>query len=469
MSSAATIARESTAQRQTLIRAANAVLILAALVLLLLSEYFFHAHKARYVTAAPAMLGVCCLVLLALRPAIRIFAASLMIGAVVGLYATELLSHVVYNADLPFESGVREAATTAGIQYDPRTRLEAILEERSQGVKAYPPFYPYLLLGDPLKVKGEQTIPLGNHSHAFVVACNEGGQYLTYNTDEYGFPNPAGLWKTPVDAAIVGDSNAVGECVPEADSIAGQLRTKFPGTITLGAGGHGPIFTLASIREYLRYAKPKQVLWIYSESHTPQYLDIESHSPFMLRYVDNPEFSQKLIDKQPELDKAINGYVDNGIRQELHAHSWPASLKNFLVLKNVRTLEFEYRARLHPAKPPEFNAPLFERALQEGSREVQAWGGQLILVYWPDAGRYPGIANYTPALRRRHDEDRNKVLEIASRLGVVVIDLTPVFPDLPADRAKENARYFYSFPAHYTPEGYRTAAKTILSALESQR
>ncbi len=301
------------------------------------------------------------------------------------------------------------------------------------------------------------------------MACNEGGQYLTYKTDEHGFPNPIGLWQHPIDVAMVGDSNAVGECVSEAASIAGQLRTKFPATVTLGAGGHGAIFSLASIREYLRDAKPKQVLWIYSESHTPQYLDIESHSPFMLRYLDNAAFSQKLIEKQPELDKAIKNYVDSGIHEELHAHSWPVTVKDFLVLKNVRTLGFDYRARLHPPKPIEFDAPLFERALQEGSQEVQGWGGELTLVYWPDAGRYPGIANYTPALRRRHDEDRSKVLDIASRLGVKVIDLTPVFPDLPAERATENARYFYSFPAHYTPEGYRTAGKAILSALQNQR
>ncbi|MFZ0705738.1 MAG: hypothetical protein WAM71_09075 [Candidatus Korobacteraceae bacterium] len=439
--------------------------MVAALVLLLLSAYFFHAHKARYVIAGPAVLALGCLLLLAAKPAIRIFAAALMVGAIAGLYATELISRGVYNDDLPIQNSVRKAATAAGIQYDPRTRLEAILEDRSAGVNAYPPFYPYLLVGDPLKIAGEKIIPLGNHSQVFVVACNEGGQYLTYTTDQYGFPNPNVIWKNPLDIAIVGDSNAVGECVPQADSIAGQLRTKFPQTVTLGAGGHGPIFTLASIREYLRYAKPRQVLWIYSESHTPQYLEVESHSPFMLRYVDDPEFSQKLIDKQPELDKAIDGYVDSGIRQALHAHSWATSFKDFLVLKNVRTLEFDYRARLHPPQPIEFNAPLFERILQQGSREVQAWGGQVTLVYWPDAARYPGIANYSPGLRRRHDGDRSKVLDICSRLGIRVIDVTTVFPDLPAARAHENDRYFYSFPAHYTPEGYRTASKAIISAL----
>lgn len=469
MSSVATVAQP---KRQTFGRVlvvANLLLVLAAIAFLGLAAYFTHIHKPLYVRAALVVFGVGCLALLAVRPAIRIFAASIMLGAVVGLYTTELISRVLYNEDLAYQQGVRKAALAAGVQYDPRTRLEAILEYRAQGIKAYPPFYPYLLLGSPLQVNGTSTIPLGGHSNVFVVVCNEGGQYLKYNTDEYGFPNPKGIWQSPsMQIAMVGDSNAVGECVPEPTSIAGQLRAEFPATVTLGAGGHGPIFTLASIREYLRYAKPKQVLWIYSESHTPQYLDVESHLPFMMRYVDDANFSQKLIDEQPALDAAIEKYVNSGIRDELHAHSWPTTIRNFILLTNVRTLGFELRARLHPPKPVEFDTPLFERVLSEGANEVKDWGGELTLVYWPDASRYPGIAAYTPALRSRHDANRQKVLDIAARHGIKVIDLTPVFPDLPASRAAENSKYFYSFPAHYTPEGYRVAGKAILSALENQ-
>jgi hypothetical protein len=469
MSSVATVAQEKGRMQCRLLVVANGLLILAAIAFLGLGAYFTLIHKPLYVRAALLVFAVGCLALLALRPAIRILAASLLLGAVAGLYTTELFSRVLYNDDLPYRRGVRSSALSAGVQYDPRTRLEAILEYRSRGVQAYPPFYPYLLLDTPLKVNGESTIPLGGHSGVFVVVCNEGGQYLTYNTDEHGFPNPQGTWQSPsMQIAIVGDSNAVGECVPEPDSIAAKLRSVYPSTVTLGAGGHGPLFTLASIREYLRNSKPKQVLWLYSESHTPQYLDFESRYPFLLRYVDDPNYSQKLIDEQPQLDTAIARYVEKGIRQELHAHGLPATLRDFVLLKNVRTLGFELRARMRPAKPPEFNTQLFERVLGEGASEVKNWGGELILVYWPDASRYPGIANYSPALRSRHDADHEKVLDVASRLGIRVIDVTPTFPDLPASRAAENSVYFYSFPAHYTPQGYRVASQTILNALEKQ-
>ncbi len=469
MSATATAVQEKATTNRPLILAANTLLILGAALFVLLSAYFFIAHKALYMRIAPLVLAAGCLVLLALAPTVRILVASVLIGAFAGLYATELVSRVLYNDDLPYQRQVRKAAAQGGIQYDPRTRVEAILDYRHQGIDAYPPFYPYLLLDSPLKVDGQPTIPLGGHSHVFVVVCNEGGQYLTYTTDEHGFPNPRGSWQKPsVDVAMVGDSNAVGECVPQADSVAGQLRTVFPSTITLGAGGHGPVFALASIREYLHYLKPKEVLWIYSESHTPDYLDIESHSPFIMRYLEDPNFSQQLIDKQPALDTAIASYVQSGIQEQLHEHSWLVTLRSIALLKNVRLLVYDLRTRLHPPKPVELNAPLLERALREGSEEVKSWGGNLVLVYWPDAARYPGIANYTPALRAKDDARHKIVLDMASRLGIKVIDLTPAFPDLPPQRAAENYKYFYSFPAHYTPEGYRTVGKAILSALGNQ-
>ncbi len=448
--------------------AANVFLIVAAAVLLLLSAYFVAAHKPLYVRVAPVILALGSLALLVVNAKLRVIAASVMLGALVGLYATELISRVLYNDDLPFRDGVTKAAAEAGIQYDPRTRMEAILEYRDQGIHAYPPFYPYLLVDAPLKVNGQPTIPLGGHSGVFAVVCNEGGQYLTYNTDEHGFPNPKGIWQSsPVDVAMVGASNTTGECVPQADSPAGQLRTVFPSVITLGAGGNGPLFALASIREYLHYLKPKRVLWSYAESHSPQYLEIESHSSLMQRYLDDPSFSQGLIDKQPALDSAIAAYVESGIRQSLRDHSWPTSLKNFLILKNVRTLEFEFRARLHPPKPVELNTSLLERILRQGSKEVKSWGGELTLVYEPDPARYRGIASYTPALRLEDDARRRIVLDMAARLGIKVIDLTTAFPDLPAERASENAKYFYSFPAHYKPEGYRTVGKALQSALKN--
>ena len=125
---------------------------------------------------------------------------------------------------------------------------------------------------------------------------------------------------------MVGASAAVGECVPRSDSLVAQLRARYPRIVTLGAGGNGPLLELASIREYLPLLKPKRVLWIFAESHTPEYLETESESPRLLRYLDG-SYRQGLLEKQNEVNQAVVTYFDTGIRREAANRTWRSTLK----------------------------------------------------------------------------------------------------------------------------------------------
>jgi hypothetical protein len=353
------------------------------------------------------------------------------------------------------------------VPFDARTRIQAIADFRSHGVAAYPPFYPYLLLDSPLRIEGEPAIALSSLSHAMTVVCNDGGQYLTYTTDEHGFPNPPGSWSaSSIDIAIIGASSAVGECVPPADNLASQIRARYPHTVSVGAGGDGPLLELASVREYLPFLKPKRVLWIFSESHTPEYLESESRSRLLLRYLD-PSFRQRLLDKQDALNKAIGKYFEDGIRTEEAAESWKSRTRNFITLKNFRTVMYYYvTARTARPKPFRFNSTLYEQALRAGQRSIAAWGGTITLVYWPDSSRYAGICNYTPGLRQSYDRTHEAVLNVANKLAIPVIDVSRSFPDLPVSQSIKNTEYFYPYPAHPKPAGYHVAGRAILSSLK---
>jgi len=389
------------------------------------------------------------------------------IGFGVGLYAAQMFALMLVDPDRPQMQAIEKEAKAASISFDGRTRIQVISDLRRQGVAAYPPFYPYLLLDSPLRVDGEPTIALGSLAHAMTVCCNDSGQYLRYTTDEHGFANPPGSWsKSPIDIALVGASSAVGECVPQADNLLSQLRVRYPSAMTLGAGGNGPLLELASIREYLPVLKPKRVLWIFSESHTPIYLDGESHIPGLLRYFDE-SYRQGLLEKQDRLDKAIGRYFDDGIRTEQSAEALPNLAKNFLLLKNFRMVMYFYvTARTAKPKPPELNPALYEQALQEGRKTISSWGGTVTLVYYPDSSRYAGMGGYTPGVRQFFDRTHAVFLSVAKKLNLPVIDLSQSFPDLPASEAMKNAQYFYPFPAHFKPAGYHVAGREILSALE---
>jgi hypothetical protein len=421
-----------------------------------------------YVRLAPAIIGLAAPVLLKFKPAVRLMAASVLVGAGMGLYAAQMFALVLTDPDRPALQAMEKEAKQAGVPYDGRTRIQAIEDFRRRGVAAYPPFYPYLLLDSPLRIDGEPAIALSSLSNAVTVVCNDGGQYLTYTTDEHGFPNPPGSWSTSsIDIAIIGASSAVGECVPPADNLASQIRARYPHTVAVGAGGDGPLLELASVREYLPVLKPKRVLWIFSESHTPEYLESEGRSPLLLRYLD-PSFRQRLLEKQGALNQAIANYFDQGIRVEESAQSWKRKTKDFLTLKDFRTVMYYYvTAKTARPKPFQFNSTLYEQALREGRRMIAAWGGTVTLVYWPDSSRYAGICNYTPGLRQLYDRTHEAVLDVASRLAIPVVDVSRSFPDLPVSQSMKNTEYFYPYPAHYKPAGYHLAGSAILSSLEA--
>jgi len=72
------------------------------------------------------------------------------------------------------------------------------------------------------------------------------------------------------------------------------------------------------------------------------------------------------------------------------------------------------------------------------------------------------------ALRAIYDRTHSQVLAVANKVGMPVIDLSTAFPDVPASEAAQNMPYFYPYPAHYTPEGYRHAGQFILQSLAAQ-
>jgi hypothetical protein len=418
--------------------------------------------------ALVSIVAVSVLLLFLFRPVVRILAASVFIGLGAGVYCVEALSIALTDPDRPALQVMEATARKDGIAYDGRTRLEVLADMHSHGVVAWPPFYPYLLLNSPLRIGDQEILPLGSLANARTICCNESGQYLTYTTDEHGFRNPPGSWSNlPADVAIVGASSAVSECVDDPDSLVTLLRARYPRTITVGAGGNGPLLELASIREYLPTVKPRLVLWLYGEVHTPEYFEAEVHNPLTLRYLD-PSFTQGLAGKQDQINHAVANYFERGIREGEAEHSLAHRTRDFAALKDTRMLLYYFAtARSFRPNPrvaaAEFDAALYERALLEGVKTVSQWGGTVALVYWPDSSRYPAGPGYSAQNVRALDESRDKILAIAKRNAVPTIDLSHSFPE--NDSAAANARFFYPFPAHFKPAGYHLAARQLIAAM----
>src|SRR5262249_46074185 len=111
-----------------------------------------------------------------------------------------------------------------GVEIDTRGGFEVLADLRKQGVDAVPIITPsnHLFVEQPdgsiksvINIRGSEVVPFGGISNKVTVLCNENGYYVTYESDEHGFNNPRGAWKSSrVDIAALGDSFPQNYCVP---------------------------------------------------------------------------------------------------------------------------------------------------------------------------------------------------------------------------------------------------------------
>ena len=215
-----------------------------------------------------------------------------------------------------------DVAKQSGVDFDTRSKLQIIAELRQRNISAVPAIVSQGLLEtdgsgalkSQITIKGTNLLPLAGISNRVTVLCNETGEYVIYNSDEYGFHNPKTIWNEGrFDIAAVGDSFTHGYCVPSDKNFVALIRQHYPATLNLGVSGNGPLTTLATIKEYLKFAKPRVVLWFYWEGNDLTDLKREKNSPLLMRYLED-NFSQGLVNLQPDIDAALTAYIETAGR-----------------------------------------------------------------------------------------------------------------------------------------------------------
>lgn len=358
----------------------------------------------------------------------------------------------------------RDTAKRLGIPYDGRSRLEVIDSLRAEGIDSVPfvPPYTHLKYGDDgnlrsnITIGGREVLPLvGIGGGRAVVVCNERGDWLIDKSDRYGFRNPDSIWdQRKIEIALVGDSFTYGFCVSADENVGALLRQQVPLTLNLGYGGTGPLMYLGNIKEYMKPLAPNVVLFMFWEGNDiPGINGLNNYkkSPILRRYF-QPGYSQGLASLREELDAQIIRMVD--------AHRTtmsPPSLLDVLLLRNTREVIglslHEYNKPVESNKPagtPDYG--FFHKILAEAKREVKSWGGRLYLVYLP----------MHPFQESDFLSDvRKTVPKIVAELAIPMIDIRPLMT--PDD--KSHRRYYYYVGSHYSADGHRLVAETILARL----
>jgi hypothetical protein len=480
---------------------ANIILAGGAFLCLLVSFYIIYYYgwtAQRYFSAPPGALLYCVLpavlasLLFGFLRRSREFkakAAIVSVSVALSVYAMELLTAFVMP---PSSSGIlwgdghldekkaKEIVALAkqfGVDFDTRSRLEVIMDLQRQGIQAVPSIIPLALLEkqpdgtvkSKISVHGAEVLPVGGISHRVTVLCNEMGDYAIYDSDEHGFHNPAGIWRSPsIAVASVGDSFTQGACVLSDKNFMALIRNRYPSALNLGMSGEGPLFMLAALTEYLQLMKPPVVLWFFYEENDFSDLSKEHQSPLLRQYLGD-NFTQGLFGRQAEIDESLGRYVEQEMKSQL-AHKGEATrdrarkdgwygigkLAPFLQIAHLRQrfglIYGRTAQQVELAQYNEAQFDLFDKVLARAKGLVEAWGGRLYFVYLPARDRYA----------EQQDYQRRSILNIVRHAGISIIDVHARF------RQESDPLSLFPFGrfGHYNEKGNRLVAEEVLRAIE---
>lgn len=420
------------------------------------AEYLWTPRLVFLLVVVPLAFMACLSFVLTRGAGLRLNFCIALLGGAAALYVAEL-ALILAGPYITLPS-----------DFDRRTKLEVVLDLRERGLPAVPSVHPKNILRVPFKVRRQEILPLGGIPRATTVFCNEIGEYYIYESDEFGFTNPTGLYNPGTEIALIGDSFTQGFCAPNGTSYAELLRSYSPNVLNLGNNGNGPLVELASLREFAADLKPNHVFWFYFEGNDIEDLSRELRHPVLRKYLESPEYRQKLVDLVPEYDSALREFVETGIEQEQKrgaaekiVSELPHKFKLWFKLWHIRALlgltdikrEWPLR-RWESGVSEEEVAAAFGDVMRQANQEVKAWGGELVFVYLPSYRTY-GYKISHPW--------RERVLEVVKGAGIPLIDFNEIF----ARQPDPVGLYNYRKEGHYTAEGNNLVAEVVVKYLQN--
>ncbi len=355
---------------------------------------------------------------------------------------------------------LEKAAKKLGVPFDPRTISEVVEDLRKTGADALPALARSWPRASELrKSLPKGLFPLSDASNAQIVECNESGQYFVFKTDELGFNNPPGLVASGnVDVAVVGESHALGHCVPYGQGFVDRVRQTIPRTANFALSYTFALSELGSFREYVEPLKPRIVLWVIS---TPLAVTSggEGDNPILRHYLD-PYFSQHLTARQAEVDavvragsRSVQAAEDHVLQEEL-ARARRERYSQFYALHQVRSRLDLSRAWQQPPPPPD--TTMLERSLRLADATTRSWGGKLVVMVLPTYGEVVG--EQKEAIRH------HLVVDVIRKLGVDYIDTAELFLTQPDVRGLFAMR----MSNHPNERGHALLGRRVAQELEKR-
>jgi hypothetical protein len=309
--------------------------------------------------------------------------------------------------------------------------------------------------------------PFSGISKSKTPVCNETGKWSIIDSDRYGFNNLDNEWDKPHTHSIfVGDSFTYGACVSEKNNIVGQFKNLLNkdefGVINLGYLSNGPLLYYTTFKEYSKYIAPKHVFFLYWEGNDLLNLFEEMNSDMLRKYIEDKNFSQKLIERQDEIDNFWEGRkVDENVKKRTKS----------VIVKFLTFFHIREQIRMHKlfkanneVKNKVINSEdnkLIIRGLEDiivnFKKEVEEKNGKFYFVYLPDYQRFKLDEN-----QKENHRKKNQIIKIINQNNIDLIDISNEFEKL------KNPYQYYPFErdGHYNEEGYRFIANVLYKFID---
>jgi len=349
-----------------------------------------------------------------------------------------------------------------GVEYDDRSRLQVVLDCRKTNQSCFPSVPPSTFIVNGLKLADSVLLPLSGVANATVIGCNESGYFSTYDSDKFGFRNPSASWlnSEPIDLAFVGDSYTVGDCVNEGEGFADKLREAFPRVVNLAHGGNGPLFELATIKEYLSGRQVRFVFWVYFERNDLSDIERDKNVETLINYLE-PNFTQDLVIKHDKINAAMRDYVNNRIETKEHGRAkvFPNLRQVFWKIRNRKSKSIDTHKSNNVVN---YDLPMFQEILVSAKQKVEESGGQLVFVYLPEYERFNSEVQRASWSASRI---KGEVVDLVNSLGIDLIDIEPAFQMVedPLDL------FPFRIQGHYNERGNSIVASEIQKYLSSHQ
>lgn len=314
-----------------------------------------------------------------------------------------------------------------------------------------PPGYTVKRLNRALKSTSLPEAMLGGIPKSEVLLCRQDQTPVFYRADRFGFNNPDQVYEIQTDIVVLGDSFIEGMCQKPGEDVVGELRKTHPGSISIALRGAGPLGELARLGRYGPVLRPRHVVMAFFEGNDWENLEQELTTPWLRPALSpdatfgSPAMPQGILAKAKEIVADVQ--AENVAAVEVLQKT--SIVRNFFALNQTATqLGLSY-PKTSPAQPE------YAEVLHRVKQLTSSWGGELILLYIPQAIRYQGLLERDFV----HDQLRMRVLAAAAEAQVGVIDLALLF------RQHPNPSAFYASDAHFSEEGAAFAAQAIVERI----